>query len=173
MAQGKFLTVPLSILALALTWHVTLEKSHLLSELQSGVTVAKLGHLGQHRGVDTPVRFRGFLGVLYLDEVGCRHPPLLEVLLTVLLLHLQGKARAKDALGEEALLGERGGGGRQEEKVSTPAPLSSPLPHPCKSRRGAKQALPPGPSPPPAPRPPPGDPKCRGTHGRQGKEGDA
>lgn len=106
MAQRKFLTVPLSIPALALTWHVTPEKSHLLSELQSGVTIVKLGHLGQHREVDTPVHCRGFLGVWYLDEVGCRHPPLLKVLLTVLLLHLQGKARAQDALGEKGAEGD-------------------------------------------------------------------
>lgn len=141
MTQRKFLTVPLSTPALALTWHVTPEKSHLLSELQSGVTIVKLGHLGQHREADTPVHLRGFLGVLYLDEVGCRHPPLLEVLLTVLLLHLQGKARAQDALGAEAWLGERGGGGQQKvEKALLGliwAPLSSLLPHPCKSRRRA------------------------------------
>ena len=54
----------------------------------------KLGHKGQH------TELRGFLGVLYLDKVGCWHPPLLEMFLPVLLLHLQGKARAKDALGQ-------------------------------------------------------------------------
>lgn len=34
----------------------------------------------------------------YLDQVGSRHPPLLKVLLPVLLLHLQGKARPQNSL---------------------------------------------------------------------------
>lgn len=121
----------------------------------------KLGHLGQQRGDDTPVHSRGFPGISYLDEVGCRHPPLLKVLLTVLLLHLQGKARAQDALGEEAWLGEGSRGGQPKEKVSIPALLSSP--RPIHAAGSAPRSL--------SPRL--GDPKCRGTHSRQGKEGDA
>jgi hypothetical protein len=42
---------------------------------------------------------------VYLDEVGCWHPPLLKVLLPVLLLYLQGEARAKDALGRQMVEG--------------------------------------------------------------------
>lgn len=34
----------------------------------------------------------------HLYQVGSRHPPLLKVLLSVLLLHLQGKARPQDSL---------------------------------------------------------------------------
>lgn len=34
----------------------------------------------------------------HLYQVGSRHPPLLKVLLPVLLLHLQGKARPQDSL---------------------------------------------------------------------------
>lgn len=41
----------------------------------------------------------GCLG--YLDEAGSRVPPLLKVLLPMLLLHLQGKTRAEDALGNK------------------------------------------------------------------------
>lgn len=45
----------------------------------------------------------------YLDEICCRRPPLLKVLLPVLLLHLEGKARAQDTLGTGGD-GVRGGG---------------------------------------------------------------
>lgn len=96
--QGEFLTISGSIPALSLTWHMSPEKSCLLSELPSGVTVVNPGHMGQHRA-GTTVRLRDPQSFQYLDEVGCWHPPLLEVLLTVLLLYLQGEARAKDALG--------------------------------------------------------------------------
>lgn len=44
--------------------------------------------------------------LLYLDEVGSRVPPLLKVLLSVLLLDLQGEARAQNPLvGREQTLG--------------------------------------------------------------------
>lgn len=79
------------------------------------------GTQGSAYCVDTPVWFRGFLGILYLDEVGRWHPPLLKVLLPVLLLHLQGKARSQDALGGQAWLWECDGGGREQKKAIYPS----------------------------------------------------
>lgn len=66
---------------------------------------------------------QGLLSVVYLDEVGRWHPPLLEVLLPVLFLDLQGKAGAENALGEQGRVG-----GMWEGEITKAARVSLSLP---------------------------------------------
>lgn len=60
---------------------------------------------------------------MYLDEVGCWHPPLLKVLLPMLLLDLQGKARAQDALRRQGMVAGSVGRGQEQTRMFPYLPI--------------------------------------------------